>query len=277
MALTTIAIANPKGGSGKSTTAVNLAALLAESGARVLLINIDTQRHVELLSGLEDDPRFNTLNAANLFRPEGYALPSSQIVPTEHGYDVIGCGPEMVTAETNIGTMPMGEQRLALLIQNDPELVERYDVALIDTIGSRQRLVNAALIAADEVIIPIRPSGIDAEELEKFITFLDSLTLVRMGKGPIRYRGLFLSQVQPKTVAARFAAETLSENFGERLPVCLTQIPQATVVTQASYLRAPVVRFEPEATVSAAYRALAVELFPEYNTAQQQEARSAHV
>lgn len=262
------AVANYKGGSTKSTNTVNLAAVLADY-ARVLVINIDTQPHVELLSGLEENTDLETKNALNLFLPSGYAMPSTQIVSSEYGYDVIGCGPEMVSAENHILNTPMGEQRLWQLLDADTALAQ-YDIILIDTIGSRQRLVNAALIAADEVLIPVRPGRMDANELEKFIDFLDSLELARMGRGPIVYRGIFVACVQmagsSQTLAGRMARAELVQSFGERgdIRICDTYIPQTSAVAAASYLRGPTVKVQPDDKASIAYRALAAELFQEY-------------
>ncbi len=262
-----VAVANYKGGSAKSTSCVNLAAVLAEQN-RVLVINVDTQPHVELLSGLDGFSDLEQKNALNLFLPTGYQTPSSQVIPSEYGFDVIGCGPEMVSAETHIQNSPMGEQRLALLFDADKDALSAYDIILIDTIGSRSRLVNAALIAADEVVIPVRPGMLDASELGKFIEFLDALTLARMGRGPIKYRGVFLAQVQmagsSTTVASRYARMELVEAFAERLPICETFIPQTAATATASYLRGPMVKVVEDDKASHAYRSLAVELFPEF-------------
>ncbi len=268
-----IAVANYKGGSAKTTSAVNLAAVLA-CHCRVLVINTDTQPHVELLSGLDlatDDLQERC--ALNLFRPEGYAWPHTQTLPTPYGYDVIGCGMEMVTAETYIATMPMGEQRLALLNDQDKTLADRYDVIILDTIGSRSRLVNAALIAADDVIIPIRPGRLDAAELIKFVGFLRGLDIVRMGRPPIRHRGMFLAQVQTAggalTLAAKMARVELMQAFrdDEALRVCATYIPHTTAVAAASYQLAPIVHLSSDDRAARAYHALARELFPDYISA----------
>ncbi len=255
-----VAIANPKGGVGKSTAAANLAAIAARHGLKVLLFDLDPQASASDISGVNDEDlnRF----ASAMFSEES-VLPSSIVVETLYGYDILPAGSDLITAEDLIGKLPMGEQRLTLLVDAD-EALAKYDLILIDTVGARWRLLTACLMATDDVIVPLRPSRLSIKELPDLLELLNYLTPYRGTKGAIKVRGLFFSEVDERTVATKINVDDVRSTVGDEHGIMDTMIPRSTVIEQAALLSQPVVIYDAGCGVSRAYDQLFNELFPEF-------------
>lgn len=257
-----IAIANPKGGVGKSTAAANLAATGAKAGLKALLIDLDPQGSASDLSDISDDQCHGF--ASQMFS-EKPVIPSSLIVNTAFGYDIIPAGQDLISAEDAIGKMPMGEQRLSLLIESD-EGLRGYDLILIDTVGARWRLLTASLLAADEILIPARPSRLSIKELPDLVNLLEVLNQFRGSRPPISIRGLFFSEVEERTKAAQICIQDTTEDFQNVFKVATTNIPKSTVVEQAALLSQPVLEYDANCAASVSFRELFFELFPEFSS-----------
>ncbi|KAF0190549.1 MAG: chromosome partitioning protein [Gammaproteobacteria bacterium] len=254
-----VAIANPKGGVGKSTTTANLAAVAARHGLKVLLFDLDPQASASDISGVNEDA---ITSFASAMFGEASVLPSSIAVETSCGYDIIPAGSDLITAEDMIGKLPMGEQRLSLLIDSDTAL-SKYDLILIDTVGARWRLLTACLMATDNVIVPLRPSRLSVKELPDLLELIRYLTPYRGKKGPISIRGLFFTEVDERTVATKININDVRATVGDDQLVMNTMIPKSTVIEQAALVSQPVVLYDAHCGVSRAYEELFVELFPE--------------
>lgn len=256
-----IAIANPKGGVGKSTAAANLAAAAAKASLKALLIDLDPQGSASDLSDISED-QCNGF-ASQMFS-EKPVTPSSLIINTAFGYDIIPAGPDLISAEDAIGKMPMGEQRLSLLLESD-EGLNGYDLVFIDTVGARWRLLTASLLAADEVLIPARPSRLSIKELPDLVNLLEVLNQFRGARPPISIRGLFFSEVEPRTKAAQICIQETTEDFLNDFKVAATHIPKSTIVEQAALLSQPVLEYDSGCAPAISFMELFFELFPEFN------------
>ena len=129
-----IAVTNPKGGTGKSTTTAALASLAARDGFRTLLIDLDPQQTVSFLSRGEWETDADT--AAAMFLQSNAAMPSSLARPTSYGYDLVPAGAVLADAEDQLRLDSFGSTRLRKLFKRD-EALSRYDVVFIDTSANK--------------------------------------------------------------------------------------------------------------------------------------------
>jgi chromosome partitioning protein len=252
-----LAIANPKGGVGKSTAATNLCAVAAKRGKRACLIDLDPQGSATLLSGLEDVAEAQS--AGWMFRDEP-TLPSSIAQPSKYGYDVVAAGPSLIAAEEWLSRTMLGEQRLRLLLKRDTGLT-KYDLIILDTAGFKGRLLNSTLLASSDVLIPLRPSVLSTNELPDFFAMLEEIATLRVAIGDARLAvaGLLFNMVREQTSAARANMQEVRDALagtGLEHPVLETVIPESTAVEEAGLMRAPVVAVRPGAKVSQCYQAV---------------------
>lgn len=248
----TIAITNQKGGSGKTTTAVNLAATLAETGRRVLLIDMDPQGNASAWLGVEDAGA-NLLEVLIQNREIGTvvrngsvsSLPSLSIVPAS---------PDLARAELDLAAMKTGADRV--LRRRLRSMNGEYDYILIDTPPTLGFLTVNALMAADSVLIPVE---VGVMAIAGLVRLLDTLQEVReSGEHPISIAGILPCRVDARTLNAREVLEFLSAEYSHLLR--RTQIRETVRLRESPALRAPITVTAPESSGAADYRALAIEI-----------------
>lgn len=255
-----IAVANPKGGVAKSTTAANLAAAGARFGLKVLLVDLDPQGSSSMLAGLE---RVDDGASAGAMFCDDPALPSELVRASPYGFDVVPAGVGLIQAEDWLSRAMLGEQRLRLLFRKDPGL-ERYDLIIVDTAGFKGRLLNATLLASSDVLIPVRPSLLSTNELPEFIAMIDNVTTLReaMNDSPLNVLGVVFTLAKEGTKAASAnMAEVNEAMLSVYARQVRTVIPEATAVEEAALARAPVVCARASAKVALRYLELFEELF----------------
>ena len=246
---TIFAIANQKGGVGKTTTAVNLAASVAEAGYETLLVDLDPQCNATVALGLgkESSPSaYDCLagksTVADAARPTRFASLSA-----------VGATPELAGATVELPRMPGSETRLR---EQLGPLRERFLFALLDCPPSLGPLTVNALVAADRVIVPVQTEYF---ALEGLAGLLETLSLIQRELNPrLTVAGMILTMHDGRTRLARDVEREVREHFPEL--VFDTVIPRNIRLGEAPSFGVPVIRHAPTSAGSAAYLKLAKEV-----------------
>ena len=250
----TTAFVNQKGGVGKTTTTVNLAAYLATFGKKVLLIDMDPQGNASV--GLGIDRNNLELCLYNVLI-ENYSI-SAVIQKTPlNNLDLVPSTARLAGAEVELVSEPEREMRLknALL-----EVKDKYDHILIDCPPSLNLLTVNALSAADEVIIPIQCEYYALEGISQLMKTMD---MVREGLNPmLKIGGILLTMYDARTVLANQVAEEARKHFGKK--VFQTIIPRNVRLAEAPSFGQPIIFYDPASSGASAYEKLSREVIGEY-------------
>lgn len=240
---------NQKGGVGKTTTAVNLSALLAESGKRVLLIDIDPQGNAT--SGLgKSDVDTNTVYEVLL----GEAAAQDAILPTGFGaLDLMPTSIELAGAEIELVT---AENRERLLKSALDSIKGDYDYIFIDCPPSLSLLTLNALTAADSVLIPIQ---CEYYALEGVGQLVNTIKLIRMKLNPeLKVEGILLTMYDARTNLCAQVVQEVRNHFREE--AFDTMIPRNVRLSEAPSYGMPIHVYDARCAGAQAYRELAGEL-----------------
>lgn len=252
-----IAIAVPKGGTGKTTTTINLGAALAEQGQRVLLVDFDPQGNLTQSLGLRPaDLEHTVYSAIKYFLSRFEPQLDLAIRPTAIGVDLAPASARLNLANDELAVAIQREFVLQKLLA---PLQQRYDVILIDTLPYLGVLVVNALVAAHEVLIPLQAEYLATESVA---LILDQIQLMRRsGLNPdLAITGILLTMVDQRTVINREAAEYARREFGRQVPIFDTVIKRSVRFPESQASHQAILQYEPGGEGARAYRALAEEV-----------------
>ena len=245
-----LAIANQKGGVGKTTTAINLAASLAASDLRVLVIDSDPQGNATTGLGITKDPDRPSLYHVLL----GDAPPSRAIVPTEFdGLSLIAADKNLIGANLELVDLPDREFRLRQRLQ---QIREDYHYILIDCPPALDLLTLNALIAADAVLVPIQ---CEFFALEGISELMDTIDRIRDSfNHPLDIEGILLTMFDDRTNLTRQVAADLKQFFADQ--VFVSVIPRSIRLAEAPSFGKPILSYDPRSRGAESYIQLAKEI-----------------
>lgn len=243
------AVANQKGGVGKTTTAVNLAACVAEAGYRTLLADLDPQCNATAALGLSRDLEPNTYTCLVEEQDMLQAAIQSGI---EH-LSVVPSTPDLAGATVELPRLGGSESRLR---ERLAPVREHFDQIVLDCPPSLGPLTVNALVAADRVIVPVQAEYLALEGLAQF---LDTLGLIRRELNPrLEVAGMLLTMYDGRTRLAQDVERELRQHFSEL--VLRTVIPRNVRVSEAPSYGKAVIHHDPHCPGADAYFELAKEV-----------------
>lgn len=245
-----LAITNQKGGVGKTTTTVNLAASLAVAGQRVLLVDLDPQGNATMGSGVDKRALRASVYQVLLGQVD---IASATVRSASGGYDVLPANRELAGAEVEMVELPHRETRLKTALD---EVTSEYQFVLIDCPPALNLLTVNALCAADAVMIPMQ---CEYYALEGLSDLVNTMRKVRANLNPrLQIEGLLRTMFDPRNTLAQQVSDQLQQHFGDK--VYRTVIPRNIRLAEAPSHGLPVLKHDRQSKGALAYLALAGEI-----------------
>ena len=252
-----IAIANQKGGVGKTTTCVNLGIGLARAGKKVLLVDDDPQGSLTASLGYQNPDDFdNTLSTVYMAAINDVEVDLADlIVHQDEGVDLIPANLDLSGVETSLVNAMSRETLLRLFINS---IRDQYDYILIDCMPSLGMLFMNAIVASDSVLIPVQATYLSVKGLQQLIQ-----TLAKAKKylnNNLEIEGVLLTMVDMRTNYAKDIIAQLREAYGEHIRIMESIIPASVKAQEASTFGQSIYTYKGSNNVAKAYEGLTQEV-----------------
>jgi len=239
--------ANQKGGVAKTTTTLNLAVAFAESGYRVLCIDLDPQGNLTMSQGIDPDKVEKSIYDVLV-----HDIPITEVI-AQREIDIAVSSIDLAGAEIAMSTKIGRERSLEKALR---EVEGDYDFVCIDTPPSLGLLTVNALTAADKVIVPVQCEYLSMRGL---VQLQNTLKMIQENLNPdVKIEGILPTMLDSRTIHAKEAVEILEENFGEL--VFKSRIRKAIKFAEAPVRGASVLKYDPQGNAANYYRELAKEV-----------------
>jgi len=253
-----IAIANQKGGVGKTTTTINLAASLAATRRRVLLVDLDAQGNATMGCGVD---KYRLQWSVRDVLLEAASARDTTTTSEGLGFNVLPANADMTEAEIKLRDMPAGDFALKLALET---VAADYDYILIDCPPALSKLTVNAFVAADGVLIPMQ---CEYYALEGLTALVDTIKKIQRVINPqLEIDGLLRTMFDPRNNLSNEVSAQLIEHFGDK--VYRTLVPRNVRLAEAPSHGIPVMAYDAASAGAKAYLALAGELLRRHDGGQ---------
>lgn len=252
-----IAIANQKGGVGKTTTAVNLGIGLAEEGKRVLLVDADPQGSLSISLGYKEPDKLDVtlVDIIELLVNEEDVPAGYGVIHHKERVDLIPSNIELSGVEISLVNVMSRE----LVLRSFMEQVKHsYDVVIIDCMPSLGVMTVNALACADSVLIPVQAAYLPVKGLQQLIKTI--YTVKRRLNPKLEIEGILLTMVDHRTNYAKEIVLEVNDAYGKTIPVFPIEIPLSVRAAEISQVGTSIYDYDPKGKAAFAYTALTKEV-----------------